>query len=866
MDDFLSGLVCGGLFLFLPIAGLAIAAFVSATRTRAELDRVQQALARLQGQVSSGAAAPPRAAEPPAAAPTRAAGAAASPTRPVAPPAAAAAPAAASASAAAPSPAGAPSAPRSPAPAKPSAPIDLGRLIERGAIWAFAGLGGLLLVIAVLFGLREAIAAGWFGPVARFAGAVLVGLGAWFVGELLYWRRYETPAAALSGAGAATLYAALFAAHSRWGLISATPTFVCMAGVSAVAMFLAERRSSRFVALLAMAGGYATPLLLSTGENRAVAFFTYLTLLDAGLLAVAHRRRWPEFIAASGLVTLVLYLGWSFSFRAPDQVLVGLGAAGVLAGLYLLAARGKAGGWQETARAVSGVAVALFLWLGATLTFATPTDPLRFDPMSSAVLSWELGNTAWIGAAWLVGGVVLLPLLLRGNAILRVIASATTSLGAFVFLITWVLAGESRWEVAVAVAVLASLLGWLSGGGRGGAVVSLGVGAAVGVAALAQPVPAELLPVLMVGATFAALVGAWKEDSRLPLLLLATIGALPLYGGLTARVEEGEAAPLAISVAVVYLATAVLPLLRIRTRDLPGALTSAVAPFTLAYPLYLLWHAAMGSEVDGVLPVLLGANALVGALVVVRSSPQARFEREVALLTAVALAGVAIAVPLQLDRAWLTVGWAILVALLAQVHRRLKHPLFVGFAAVLALAVAARLLVNPYVLEYGRGEGPFIFNWTLYTWGIPTVCLLLAARWFEVGWLRAGLRTAAVLTGFALVNLEVAHAFARDQELSFRSEQLGQEMVRSISWGAYGLMLILLGIRNRSRAVRLGGLAFAVAAAGKVFAVDMWSLEGFARVGAFGGLAVTLLAAAVAFAWLARSDDAAEKSKPESTP
>ena len=39
-----------------------------------------------------------------------------------------------------------------------------------------------------------------------------------------------------------------------------------------------------------------------------------------------------------------------------------------------------------------------------------------------------------------------------------------------------------------------------------------------------------------------------------------------------------------------------------------------------------------------------------------------------------------------------------------------------------------------------------------------------------------------------------------------------------------------------------------------------------ARVGAFGGLAITLLAAAVAFAWLARSDDAAEKSKSETKP
>ena len=861
MDDFLSGLVCGGVLLFLPLAALAVAAFLTARRTHAELEELRLAMTEVQRQLRAGGAPagasslgvrPPAVASSPAPAPS-----------PEASPAAASTPAASAPPPAASAPPPAP--PRSPAP-PPAPPIELGKLIERGAIWAFAGLGGLLLVIAVLFGLREAIAAGWFGPVARFAGAVFVGLGAWFVGELLHWRKYETPAAALSGAGAAILYAALFAAHSRWGLMSATPAFVCMAGVSAVAMFLAERRSSRFVALLAMAGGYATPILLSSGENRAVAFFSYLTVLNAGLLVVARRRRWPEFVFGSGLVTLLLYLGWTVAYRAPDQVPVGLAAAGVFTTLFLLAARGMGSGWQEQARAISGVGAALLMWLCGTLAFGTPTDPARHDPASYAPLSWDLGSTAWMGAAWLLVGVVALPLITRKSLPVRLASSAAVGLGAFVFLVSWALAGEGRWEVVVPTAIALSFVGWFSGAGRGGAVITLAVLGAVGFAALVEPVPAGLLAPLIGGLTVSVMLAAWREGTRLPLLAMATLGVVPLYGGLLSRVDDGEAGPLALAVMCVYVATAVFPLLRARPGDLAGAATSAVAPITLAYPLYLLWHVALGTDVDGLLPLVLGVNTLLGALVLVRASAKARFEREVALLVAVTLTGVAVAVPLQLDRAWLTVGWALLVALLGLVHRRLRHPLFVAFATALALAVSARLLLNPYALGYGRGDGPFIFNWTLYTWGIPTVCLLLAARWFDVGWLKVGLRTAAVLTGFALVNLEVAHAFARDHELSFRSEQLGQEMVRSISWGAYGLMLIILGIRNRSRAVRLGGLAFAVAAAGKVFAVDMWSLDGFARVGAFGGLAITLLAAAVAFAWLARSDDAAEKSKSETKP
>ena len=42
-----------------------------------------------------------------------------------------------------------------------------------------------------------------------------------------------------------------------------------------------------------MMGGFATPALLSTGENRPIGLFSYLLLLNAGLAWVAYKKRWP---------------------------------------------------------------------------------------------------------------------------------------------------------------------------------------------------------------------------------------------------------------------------------------------------------------------------------------------------------------------------------------------------------------------------------------------------------------------------------------------------------------------------------------------------------------------------------------------
>jgi hypothetical protein len=86
------------------------------------------------------------------------------------------------------------------------------------------------------------------------------------------------------------------------------------------------------------------------------------------------------------------------------------------------------------------------------------------------------------------------------------------------------------------------------------------------------------------------------------------------------------------------------------------------------------------------------------------------------------------AIPLQLEDQWLTVAWALEGAALALLTRRLSHPLVPWASFTLGLVVAVRLVLNPYALEYGDTSGLPLLNWTLYTWGLPLVCLLLTAR------------------------------------------------------------------------------------------------------------------------------------------
>ena len=737
--------------------------------------------------------------------------------------------------------------PRPPAPPpRPPRPLPP---IETLAAWAAAAVGGLLLVLAVLFGLREAIKAGWIGPPLRFALGMGTGLLAATLAELLESRRYRLPAAALSGAAAAIFYGVLYAGHARYGILGQASTFGLMVAVSSVTMLAAVRRDSLFMAILATAGGFLTPILLSTGENRAIAFMGYLALVDLGVVVAATRRRWPILVLGAAGTTALLYLGWALRFRAPDQVPVALVSAAGLAALFYGLALARRQGMETVAGLLGGSAMVL-----AALSYVAPADPGRIDPASYMSLSWDLAGTPWMVLGFVGLVMVALPAIGRriDHLAARLALAPVAGLVLLVYGLSWTFTEEPP---SLALGIAAGLLPALAGLAAGGGMEWLplvGVGAVTGLVATGVADPPLQGPLLLtsLGLGLGTIGIGWMRDQRIALLLGLVAGMAPLLVAAPGLIEGGQPETLFFGLAALYAAAAWPPFLRPREEDLWGVVAAAAAGPIAFLGFRLLWLDALGPDWIGLLALLLGASALLGAISLVRVLRVRADNRELAVVIAVVLSFAAGAVPLQLEEAWLTVGWAVEVGALAFVSLRLRHQLLPAAGALLAVGVGLRLLANPEALRYGSGEGMILLNWTLYTWGVPGALLLVAAGVGQNGWpewLRKALRVEAILIFFALVNLEVSHAFAHDRALSFTSADRVESMTRSIAWGGYGLLLLLVGLNRDSRAVRLGGFGFMVLAVAKLFLFDLVFLEGLARVGAFAGLAVALLLAAVVF-------------------
>jgi uncharacterized membrane protein len=196
-------------------------------------------------------------------------------------------------------------------------PYEAAALEQRiGTRWVLIA-GVITIVFAVGFFLKYAYDSGWIGPLGRVLVAGAGGLLALAVGEITRRRGYDIVAKGVTALGFAILYATVFAAHRWYGLLGSAPAYVLAVALTAAAMSYAVVLDEIIMALLALAGGYLTPLVLSTGENLPTLLFSYVLILSAGAVLCAYWRRWPAVNVLAFLGTFLLYTGWFERFYRP---------------------------------------------------------------------------------------------------------------------------------------------------------------------------------------------------------------------------------------------------------------------------------------------------------------------------------------------------------------------------------------------------------------------------------------------------------------------------------------------------------------------------------------------------------------------
>ena len=205
-----------------------------------------------------------------------------------------------------PSPAG-PGLPLPPPAARRDKPEDWERVIA--GRW-LNRIGLIAVAIGMSYFLKYAIDNDWIGPRGQVAIGFLIGAALVASGPAWLKRGYTYFADGMTGLGAAVLYLSAWAAANYHHLISPVAGFVLMSAITASILAIAIARRSQWVAIVALAGGFLTPILMSTGRNAEVELFTYLAVLNAGLLGVARARSWRAIDLPAFVLTQLYFWGW----------------------------------------------------------------------------------------------------------------------------------------------------------------------------------------------------------------------------------------------------------------------------------------------------------------------------------------------------------------------------------------------------------------------------------------------------------------------------------------------------------------------------------------------------------------------------
>ena len=187
-----------------------------------------------------------------------------------------------------------------------------------GKILGRIGIGALVLGIASF--LKYAFDNNWIGPAGRIfigvlVGAALIGIGQYFR------KKYETFSSVMFGGGIAILYLSFFAAHNFYNLIDSLNTGILMFFVTILTFVFSFLNKDNKLAIFAVIGGFVTPYLIGSTGNNMMEIFTYLTILNVGVLAISIFKKWPELVALAIIGTGINFMTWFFHFY--DKSLLG---------------------------------------------------------------------------------------------------------------------------------------------------------------------------------------------------------------------------------------------------------------------------------------------------------------------------------------------------------------------------------------------------------------------------------------------------------------------------------------------------------------------------------------------------------------
>ncbi|MCS4436691.1 DUF2339 domain-containing protein [Aquiflexum gelatinilyticum] len=179
-------------------------------------------------------------------------------------------------------------------------------------------IGIAITVIGVAIGAKYSIENDLISPLTRIILGYVFGLGLLAFGIKLK-SKYENFSAVLVSGAMAILYFITYFAFALYGLIPQLAAFSIMVVFTVFTVIAALQYSRQIIAHIGLVGAYAVPFLLSDGSGKVAVLFTYMSILNIGILAIAIKKYWKALYLVSFGLTWLIYLSWYIVQFQPTE-------------------------------------------------------------------------------------------------------------------------------------------------------------------------------------------------------------------------------------------------------------------------------------------------------------------------------------------------------------------------------------------------------------------------------------------------------------------------------------------------------------------------------------------------------------------
>ena len=178
-------------------------------------------------------------------------------------------------------------------------------------------IGIAITIIGVGIGAQYSIEHDLISPFTRICLGYLIGLGLLGVGFRLKKAYTDFSAVLVSGA-IAIMYFITYAAYTFYAMLPQTVAFALMLLFTVSTIAAAMNFNRQVIAHIGLVGAYAVPFLLSNDSGNTTILYTYMAIINAGILIIAIKKYWKALYYSSFVLTWLIFSTW-YVFQYEDS-------------------------------------------------------------------------------------------------------------------------------------------------------------------------------------------------------------------------------------------------------------------------------------------------------------------------------------------------------------------------------------------------------------------------------------------------------------------------------------------------------------------------------------------------------------------